>query len=162
VGLPTAKEWLILSCYKCPCAALEDYVSLGEARAAPHDHQNIHEKALFDGASQALVSLMPPYPRILADAQKRVRRHPVGSQEWQDTLTREVVERVVGWASPREEDDLEAMLMEDFDAVRLCFPTSSFVMCRHIGSGQGTSAPSPPALLSLVPLHAWGGVAVVV
>lgn len=42
------------------------------ARAGPeeHDSQHIHNKAVFDGASQALAHLLPPYGTVLTDGQR--------------------------------------------------------------------------------------------
>jgi hypothetical protein len=105
------------------------------ARAGPeaHDSQHIHDKAVFDGASQALAHLLPPYGTVLTDGQRRVRREEVGGQKWRCVLLEEVVKRVVSWSTAREWDDLDALLAEDIKTVPSADFTLSFLVTSHGG-----------------------------
>jgi hypothetical protein len=119
----------IIICLRRTLAGLEDYLELamGTNKPPQHDHQHIHNKAVFDGAKEALSHLLPPYGSTLSDAQRRVRREAVGGQRWQAALLEEVVKKVVMWASPKEEDDLDALLLEDIEMVRF----SQLLMVPH-------------------------------
>jgi hypothetical protein len=101
-------------------AGLDDYLELskGGSHAPQHDHQHIHDKAVFDGASEALSHLLPPYGCVLSDAQRRVRREAVGGQRWQYALREEARKRVVAWSSPKEEDNIDALILDDICLVR--------------------------------------------
>ena len=96
-------------------------------RAGPEvdDAQHIHNKALFDAVNQALKLLLPPYGPQLTSAQRRVRREQPGSHRWQAAVGKEAAKQVCTWAAPREEDDLDALLLEDILKVRDVFKGSS-------------------------------------
>ena len=79
------------------------------------DGQHIYNKALFDATNEALKELLPPYTRRVTDAQRRVRRHQVGSRSWQGVLQAEAVRQVLDWMTPR--DDIESLLLEDLKQV---------------------------------------------
>ena len=89
-------------------------------RAGPEvdDAQHIHNKALFDAVNQALKLLLPPYGPQLTTAQRRIRRERPGSHPWQAAVREEAAKQVCAWAAPREEDDLDALLLEDILQVR--------------------------------------------
>ena len=90
-------------------------MDIERARPEVSDGQHIYNKAVFDATNEALKELLPPYTRRLSDAQRRVRRHKVGSQTWQDSIQAEVVSLVVNWMTPR--DDIESLLLEDLKKV---------------------------------------------
>ena len=89
-------------------------------RAGPEvdDAQHIHNKALFDAVNQALKLLLPPHGPQLTTAQRRVRREQWGSHRWQAAVKEAAAKQVCGWAAPRAEDDLDALLLEDILKVR--------------------------------------------
>ena len=134
------KQVSVVSASTCMVdAGLEQYVDVERASPELSDGQHIYNKALFDAINEALKELMPPYTRRLSDAQRRVRRHLIGSKTWQEAIQAEVTKLVVNWMTPRH--DVESLLLEDLKQVCHLQITHSQLTSRQCHSKELRACP---------------------